>query len=108
MFASKSTLFAVLLLAVDVLGARITYANRYKYRDERGVEKEQWNTKNGGTITDADGEDILKHVHEWNNQYTAKQNANTKIITVDGPAYANKDGSVKGIQDMEHLVKQHK
>jgi len=107
-FASKSILFAVLLLAVDVLGVRINYANKWKYKDGHGVEKEQRNSKSGGTITDAHGEDVLQHIHEWNSEYSASKNATLNLITVQGPTYANKDGSTKGIQDMQHLVKEHK
>lgn len=111
MFNSKFVLFALLLLAVDVFAIRINYVSKYKGTGMDGKPAVLRETKNGGTIADAKGDEVVKDMPEWSHhKYTASKSGKAvSLITVTSSTeYENKNGAVDANNDMQQIVNSHK
>jgi hypothetical protein len=108
---TKSTLFAVFLLAVDVYAVRVQYICKYNGKDLKGVASVQEEKKLGGTLDDAFGDKLVANMGTWSsNKYTATKSARaTNLITVKCVnTQANKNAATTENNNMQQLVNQKK
>ncbi|MCJ1278048.1 hypothetical protein MMC21_005862 [Puttea exsequens] len=102
MFNLKVFFLAFLLLATNVLAARIRYNASFPHNgitDSTG--------KNGGRIDDSKVQVIVDNIGSWSdNKYSATFRADLNLITVTNVnAAASSNDAHDEVKDMEHVVK---
>jgi hypothetical protein len=100
MLGSKVTLFAVLLLAADVLATRVVYSGRY---DDNGKTA---STKKLTELDDDKADKVKDNVKDWSDgKFDASKHHLTGILTVFNTANAASKGAASQlVQDMQSLV----
>ena len=101
---------SLLLFAASALAdKKLTYSC---YNKHGGVDKKGNNeSKAGGSISDALGDNILEHIKTWSHhKYEAKQNRRNKdLITIVCKDKADsKDQALEAIAEQQKIVAEHK
>ncbi|KAI1204951.1 uncharacterized protein F4807DRAFT_465185 [Annulohypoxylon truncatum] len=102
MFNMKVLFFAFLLLATDVLAARINYSA--KYHDGKKVAR----TSKNGEVADNVAQSILSGMHTWSGgAYQAGMSKYGFIQITNSQVAASKGAASAQVQQMQTLIHQH-
>ncbi|KAI2467397.1 hypothetical protein F4781DRAFT_402259 [Annulohypoxylon bovei var. microspora] len=102
MFNMKVLFLAFLLLATDVLAARINYSAKYK--DGKKTSR----TSKNGEVSDERAEAILQDMHTWSGgRYLAGMSKYGFIQITNAQVAASKGAASAQVQEMQSLIHQH-
>lgn len=95
-------LLPILLFAVQILAVRISYSCKY---DGQGMAQPQ--RKSGGTVSDADGQQVVNNMATWSNdRYTASYSTSVpNLINVAcAQNAASKSAASDNVNNMQQCV----
>lgn len=106
MFNIRVFLLAILLLATEAWAVNMQYTAKYNGKDLKGKEATMTEKKAGGSLTDAEGEEVIKNMGTWsNNKFKATKSRVANIITVVNTSNAaNKNEATSEVNEAQQLV----
>lgn len=97
-------ILGLILLATDVLGARVTYTAWYT----QGLGGHPAYTSRHGTIADGHVEPLIEHISQWSGgRYTAARSRHNLITVRAHQRVHTKNEASQKVQNMVHLICQH-
>ncbi|KAJ8062849.1 hypothetical protein OCU04_008104 [Sclerotinia nivalis] len=101
MYTPKLLFLCLLLLATETLAIRLNYSAKYQ-----GGKAATFVSKNAGTIDDAIGDNIVKHMGTWSSgKYIATKSELRNLVTVkNASAAASKGVANDEVAEMQSIV----